>query len=489
MPAIHRLASHIRKGLGEELASIQQSEQRLEKVTTPSLRALQLYSQADALIVKYQCGQADALLQEAVQEDPEFASAHMLLAHCLSNLGKHADAAPHYQRALELAGTTTDRERYFIQASYYQRFLQAEDKGIQTLEVLQRLYPDHYWAVTNLMVAYFSRGQPREALPYVLRRADLRPNEFDHQLRAAQALLIWGDRGGTEAYLRRARALAAHGKVNPWRVAWVAMYPAQADWVRGEFAQGLREAEKVAASISAQGAMEQYAVRWYVGSFYLALGKLQAAEEIFQHMRGPSEELALVAWGLGDQQAAREHLRGAPSSHRAAILLARTGQLAEAERAIADPAAVSRAYAPFLPFLWDDLARGEMALARSRTAEAIRLLQPTLNHLRTWPTAYFFLAADSLAQAWEQQGKPLKAIEVLEVASREKSPAIFWEAAPFFWMKTQLRLAQLYRKVGRGEEARGIEAEMRKLLALADPDFPILRKLQHPKSPAVASQD
>ncbi len=45
-------------------------------------------------------------------------------------------------------------------------------------------------------------------------------------------------------------------------------------------------------------------------------------------------------------------------------------------------------------------------------------------------------------------------------------------------MKTQLRLAQLYRKVGREQKAREIEAELLELLVYADPDHPILVELE-----------
>ncbi|MGH9531323.1 MAG: hypothetical protein ACRD2Q_02960, partial [Terriglobales bacterium] len=45
VPALRRLSSRVRRTLGEELSVIRQSEQKLEKVTTPSARALRLYSQ------------------------------------------------------------------------------------------------------------------------------------------------------------------------------------------------------------------------------------------------------------------------------------------------------------------------------------------------------------------------------------------------------------------------------------------------------------
>ncbi|MCH8321422.1 MAG: hypothetical protein IH790_10780, partial [Acidobacteria bacterium] len=45
------------------------------------------------------------------------------------------------------------------------------------------------------------------------------------------------------------------------------------------------------------------------------------------------------------------------------------------------------------------------------------------------------------------------------------------------WLKLQAQLAQLYREMGQDEDARKIEDELRRLLALADSDHPILRQL------------
>ena len=45
-------------------------------------------------------------------------------------------------------------------------------------------------------------------------------------------------------------------------------------------------------------------------------------------------------------------------------------------------------------------------------------------------------------------------------------------------MDVQLHLANLYREFGREADAREIEAELRRLLVYADPDFRILRQLE-----------
>ena len=97
------------------------------------------------------------------------------------------------------------------------------------------------------------------------------------------------------------------------------------------------------------------------------------------------------------------------------------------------------------------------------------------------------MTSESLANAYEQEGDLQKAIEVLEAAAQSRMGDFSLRGAPH-WMRTQLRLAELYRKVGRDQEAITIENKLRKLLAYADSDHPILRKLQSPQTVAFAQQ-
>ena len=105
LPAVHRLSNRVRARLGEALADIERSARALEKVTTPSLSALQLFSEADGLIPQGKSAVAEALLRQAVAEDPDFASGYMHLAWTIRNQGKPAtEYLPPAERALALAG-------------------------------------------------------------------------------------------------------------------------------------------------------------------------------------------------------------------------------------------------------------------------------------------------------------------------------------------------------------------------------------------------
>ena len=45
------------------------------------------------------------------------------------------------------------------------------------------------------------------------------------------------------------------------------------------------------------------------------------------------------------------------------------------------------------------------------------------------------------------------------------------------WMRDQMDLARLYRRLGRLQDAEKVEDELRTLLAYADPDYPMLVEL------------
>ena len=78
-------------------------------------------------------GPAEQLLTRAVGIDPEFASAHILLAWATQFQGQPAtEFLAHAQRALDLVGRASDVERYFIVGSSHQlqaRALPASDEA------------------------------------------------------------------------------------------------------------------------------------------------------------------------------------------------------------------------------------------------------------------------------------------------------------------------------------------------------------------------
>ncbi len=102
--------------------------------------------------------------------------------------------------------------------------------------------------------------------------------------------------------------------------------------------------------------------------------------------------------------------------------------------------------------------------------------------------AAFFMGSETLAEAWRAQGNLGKAVQVLEGAAEKKVLLLADQSSPLtgaLWVRVQGQLAQLYREMGRDEDARKIEEKLRALLAYADRDHPILRQLDHTKDLAL----
>ena len=113
------------------------------------------------------------MAQQAVAEDPDFASAQIWLAWCLFRTGAAPeDVQAAASRAKDLAPGVMDWERYWIEGSYY-RFLGDDDQAIAAYRALLDVAPDHYWGVNNIGGILGGRA----AMPFIMRLAELRPRD------------------------------------------------------------------------------------------------------------------------------------------------------------------------------------------------------------------------------------------------------------------------------------------------------------------------
>ncbi|MGH9531724.1 MAG: tetratricopeptide repeat protein, partial [Terriglobales bacterium] len=486
VPALRRLSGRVRRALGEELSAIRQSEQKLEKVTTPSLRALQLFSRADALIVlegyvlvrrgTYNAA-AEGLLKQAVAEDPQFASAYTHLAWTIRNQGRpESEYRAFAERARELSASASERERYFILGSYHQQLGQ-RDKAIPYYEALLRLYPDHFWAANNMAGALRSLGRADEALPYLVARAEMRPNDFVSAYEAWEELdRFRKDPARAQHFLEQARRLASSSRDSAPE-AWTHVQFQRLDELlgRGELPQAVNELERLAGSTNTLRGPTRESWLVTVADYYQEIGRLQTAEKYLQMLPENLRywPLAALAEFKGDRQAFRRHLKDQITAAKdtvgagTAARLARAGMLAESQVAIAQLT------------LWGvsplrvQYARGELALARGQISEAVKLLRNAFEASVKNHDVYVPLISEAYARALQAKGDLPAAIQVVEQGWDQKPGS---RALDRVQHKNQLRL--LYRKLGKEQEAQQIEAELLKLLAYADEDHPILRELK-----------
>jgi tetratricopeptide (TPR) repeat protein len=469
--------------LGEHPPFTRQDEGTLLKVTTPSLRALQLYSQADALIAQGNSAAAEELLKQAVTDDPEFASAHIHLAHAIRNQGRPKEEfLPAAETAFRLADRTTERERYFIRGSYYD-FLGQSDKAVAAYEALVSIYPDHFWGINNLIAFYVDLGRYDEAARRAVHRADLRPKDFEAKFWAAWFLARFDrDPARARLYVHRTLELVSPDVMRefPSEVAWLELFPANERWLEGDAAGALALATRFAEKLESTPSLRQDGAVEQLGNVFLTLGKLRTAEEFFHRLSDPTFNLTGLSLLRGNQRELKR-LSSALVAHSydvpliIGILLARSGLTDQAERVLVEKKGVSGS-ALLSGTL--EAARGELAMARGQTAEAIHQLKESQKRTRVFGRAAFLLGLESLASALARQGDLEGAIRVLELGSKQRHVAFHWVSNGFLWTRNQFLLAQLHRKVGRAADAQRIEAELLNLLALADADHPILVELK-----------
>ena len=497
---VRKLSSRVREALGEQVQAIQLSTDQLEKVTTPSLHALQLYTQADRTITQDGNGDqiAAELLEQSLREDPKFASAHMLLGYAYYNQRKFLDAAPHFRRAFELADTTTERERYFILASYYGHPpVNQPEKAAELYETLLRRYPDHRWALNNLANLYLRMEKGKEYDDLRLRLAALRPNDLHAQLSAGW-VLVWKEMArpyGTpptfrwtpdfhkaEDYLNKAVALRnAQGNEEPGFAldGSPRLFAAEIRWMEGKFAESranVVETERF-------GRQLEQNRPYMLAPYFATYGNLHEAER-----RAATEPegrlLVLLAYFRGDLDHAKTLLRARlkVQSRRAAspgtaVMMANLGLCREAEaeyhRILAEQPKSPSQIPPRLAWV-KVVVEGEVALAKGDTAKGTQILDEGLATAKT-TLPLTQMAYEDLARAYVLNGRRKDALRVLERAAY--GPTMVSDLSAMLQERVQWRLAQLYREFGRTKDAERIEALLRAELAFADPDHPILRQI------------
>jgi tetratricopeptide (TPR) repeat protein len=477
-PAVRKLSNWVRESLGEAMQHIELSNQRLEKATTRSLRALQLFSAADAASRHREWAISAQLTRQALAEDPDFASAHVYLAFALKNLSQ-----PGWQdeagRALALASTVGERERYFILGSY-EVLMDHPDRAIPPFQALIRLYPDHYFAYANLANVYFRLGRLQEASEMEVHRADMRPSDYFSNSRAAQ-FFIRLDVARASHYAQRALSLAPRhfaSLVDLGNFIDVRYFHFHELWMRDDVDGALAELQRLAkqgpAGPYVDDAEGRIRLEWTMALCNVVLGRLQTARKLIDTI----EELPdfdFRSWfffDIGDEASARARTGLHQDPVKAGVLFLFPRYWPERTQK-----ATWFLKQPLPPGV-RRVVLGEMDLAQGRLPEALNLLQQSFDEDRKSGAPMAQVTGQDLATALEKSGDEVDAVKVLEAVSGMRirnSPAFGFYGV--FWLRNQARLSAYYHRLGRDQEARKIDDQLRKLLAFADPDHPILQRL------------
>jgi tetratricopeptide (TPR) repeat protein len=176
LKAVSEATASMREKLGESLSSVQKFDKPLEQVTTPSLEALQAFSQGRRTYSNNQPA-AIPFFKKAIELDPNFARAYASLGRTYANLGQSKLALENFKKAYELRDRTSDREKFYIASQYYSEVTGELEKGNQQYQMWIEAYPRDFTPHTNLGVNYSYLGQYDKAVEPTKEAIRLEPDE------------------------------------------------------------------------------------------------------------------------------------------------------------------------------------------------------------------------------------------------------------------------------------------------------------------------
>ena len=481
-------ASSLRGKLGESLSSVQRFDKPLEQATTSSLEALKAFSQAMAFRDRGAGAESIPFFERAVELDPNFGLAYRFLGRTYGNLGEQGRQIEYIQKAYDLRGRVSERERFALEAIYFQEITGELDQAIKTLEFMARAYPRDRLPANNLSGHYADMGQFDKALEAALENMRLDPNSVFPYLAVARSYRVLNRFEEAKSVLEKAIAQKLESgaiRIGFYQIAFLegdaAAMQRHADWARGkpdEFDMLRIQAEAAAFSGKLREARELY----------------QRGIELAQRRNFPQNAAddtaieSLMEAHFGNYREAREKATAALAMARAhndveprlediALVLALSAASGQAQ-ALIDEAAQRRPKDTLLNALRLPTARAAIEIQRGNPAQAIQLLNAAapyeLGRGGSGGGGRRFLAVYVRGLAYlKAQDGPKAAAEFQKILDHRG----IWPTEPRYAL-AHLGLGRAWALAGDTAKARRAYQDFLALWKDADPDIPILREAQ-----------
>jgi serine/threonine protein kinase/tetratricopeptide (TPR) repeat protein len=141
LKALGQVATKFRTRVGESLTTVEKYDTPLAEATTPSLEALRAYTAGFRAASPRGSAAAVPFFKHAIEIDPKFAMAHAMLGRMYGDIGEDVLSAESTTRAYELRDRASDKEKFFISASYDIQVTGNLEKAHQTCELWAQAYP------------------------------------------------------------------------------------------------------------------------------------------------------------------------------------------------------------------------------------------------------------------------------------------------------------------------------------------------------------
>jgi eukaryotic-like serine/threonine-protein kinase len=494
--AVGKMASRMRGTLGESLASIQQFDTPIEQITTPSLEALRAFTLGQRQRARGEEIESITFFLRATELDPNFASAYTSLSNVYSNLGEADRAKTYAQLAYERREHVSERERLFITFQYHDRVTGDQSRATPTLEVWKQTFPRDFQPVNSLAFIHNFLGRFERAIEEGQEAVKRNPS---HGFPYSNLAFAYRGVGRFDDARRTAeRAVALHIETLPTRrllyqLAVVAgdrdAAARHIDWAKGK----LREFDIVGAraQVAAHSGSVREARQLYGETIRMA--ELRNLPDV------ATGYLAQAAWmelTYGNTEravdAARRVLARKPSDTprlRAALTLAATGSIGEAE-AIASDSARTNPEHTMVNAVLGPIVKAGIELGRKRPERAIEQLRIAEPYEKGFAAA---LAPMYLrGQAYLMQGSGYQAAVEFQRVLDHRGVDPF---SPFHAMAS-LGLARANAMAGNVAGSQQAYERFLAEWAEADPDVPVLleareeyRRLTRGVAPAAGPRD
>jgi len=475
---VDALARRVRRRLGESEGRIDQNSRPLARVTTPSLQALQQYSQAVDARARGDMEAFPDLLRGALALDPEFAMAHLRLARFYATVqGDIEVAREHFARAYDLRAAVSPREALVIEAGYHAAQHQP-GKAAESLRTLVSLYPDDAEARGQLASTLLDLGDLTGAAEQ--QREVVRLNRLDVVARGNLVLYLARANQNFEA-ITAFEAAQAEGISSPylrWGLGLANLGLGRTDGARAAFQQ-LLDAGGRTRSLG-QHYVAQVAV--YEGRLAEAARLLDEGIQLDRQDGNRTNELvkryllARVSLLRSEPERARQEaaaIAGAPDAdlqglnlYRLGELYAELGSIAEAR----DARAKLQTLATANPTLFNqaNLAclDGRIALASGDPGRALDAFRSALAARPIYDALLGQARAFDLRGEWGSAAQAWREVIALE-------GSILHAGFPADWVLAHLGLSRALRAAGDEAGARAAYETFRTVWANAD-DLPVV---------------
>jgi serine/threonine protein kinase/Tfp pilus assembly protein PilF len=205
---IDQLSRDIARGVGLSKKAAEEAKVQVAEAQTPSLEAYRHFTMGKESLDKFYYEDARQSLERAVELDPQFAMAHLLLYRIYVNRNSLQLALQALEKAKAFSNRAPEKERLYIEATYARRVEKNADKELGLLQEIAARYPKEKEVHSSLFAAYQMKKMYPEALAEADKALELDPKWASMLNQIAYLYMDMGDFGKAEQYLKKAVAVA-----------------------------------------------------------------------------------------------------------------------------------------------------------------------------------------------------------------------------------------------------------------------------------------